>query len=120
MRLGVLLVDKVYVVRADELHAALLAEFNDVLVHLNLQGVYLVVGALHGCLVQLKFEVVVVAKEVLEPHDCLLGLFKVAVLYELRDFATKAGRTADDSLVVLLYLGLVGTWVVVVALAPCL
>ena len=120
MRLGILLVYKVHVVRAYELHATLLAQFDDVLVHLNLQRVYLVVGAFYGCLVQLQLKVVVVAEKVLVPVHDLLGLFHLAVPYELRNLATKTCRAADDALVVFLKLHLVGTRIVVVTLAPCL
>ena len=120
VRLSILLIYKVNVVRADELYAALLAQFHDVAVYFDLQGVDLVVGTLDGCLVQLQLKVVVVAENGFVPVYHLFGFLKVAVLYELRYLASKTCRAADDALVVLLKFHLVGARVVVVTLAPCL
>ena len=92
MCLGILLVNKVYVVGTDELDAALLAEFNDMFVHLNLQGVYLVVGALDGCLVQLQFKVIIFTEKVLVPVHNRFGFINLVVLYELWNLASQAGR----------------------------
>ena len=78
------------------------------------------VGALYGCLVQLQFKVVVVAENGFVPVHHLFGFLKVAVLYELRYFASKTCRAADDALMILLKFHLVGARVVVVTLAPCL
>ena len=77
-------------------------------VDLQLHGVGLVVGPLDGRLVQLQFEVVVVAEDPLVPADRLLGLLQITGRDGARHLARQTGRAADQPLVVLLDLGAVG------------
>ena len=116
--LGIVLVDEVHVIRADHPHVVFRGQFPKVLVDMQLHGVGLVVGPFDGSLVQLEFEVVVVAEEVLVPADRLLGLFEVVGGDGAGHLPGQAGRAADQPLVVLLNLGAVRTRTHVEALGP--
>ena len=108
--LGVLLIYEVHVVCTYELDAELLRHLNEVLVDHLLYLPGLVVGVLHGCLMHLQLEVVVVAKEVLIPQCRLLRLFELLLADKAWNLTTDTCRAAHDTLVVLLQLNTVGTW----------
>ena len=109
VRLGVVLVHEVHVVGADHSDVVLRRQLAQVLVHVQLHGVGLVVGPLDGGLVELQFEVIVVAEDLLVPSDRLLGLFEVVGRDGARHLARQTGRTADQPFVVFLDLRAVGS-----------
>ena len=118
MCLGVVLVDEMHVVSADEAYAVLFRELYQVAVYLQLHGIGLVVGALDSSLMQLQFEIVIVAEELLVPQDRFLGRLHVSRSDHARDLATQTCRTADQPFVVSLYLGAVGAGTHVETLGP--
>ena len=120
MCFGIVLVEEVRVVGADELHAVLACQFDEDRVHALLHFVGLTVGSLCGVLhlVALQLQVVVVAPDVVEPADCFFCTFHVAPCYLLGHFAADAGRADDESLVVLSQVLVVGTGSHVEAIYP--
>ena len=77
MRLGVVFVHEVHVVGTDQTDAVFRGQSAQMLVHFELHRIGFVVGPLDGGLVQLQFEVIVVAEEFFVPQDRLLGLLHV-------------------------------------------
>ena len=118
MRLGILLVDKVDIVGADELHPVLLAVFLQVLVHFELKRIRFVVGTGDGCLVQLQLQVIVVPEDTLVPLHGLLRFRKLSGTYLAGHLATQTGGADNQPFVVFLQLDPVGTRTHVVALGP--
>lgn len=96
VRLGIVFVHEVHVVGADHSDVVLRGQLAQVLVHVQLHGIGLVVGPLDGGLVELQFEVIVVAEDLLMPSDRLLGLFEVVGRDGARNLARQTGRTADQ------------------------
>ena len=121
MGLGVLFFDEVDVVGADELDAVFACQFDEHAVGLLLQGEGLAVGPLPRVfhLVALQLEVVVVAEHAVVPLNGLAGSGDVALKDFLGYLASDAGRADDESLVVTLEIGAVGTRTHVVAVYPC-
>ena len=109
VRLGVVFVHKVHVVGTDQTDAVFRGQSAQMLVHFELHRIGFVVGPLDGGLVQLQFEVIVVAEEFFVPQDRLLGLLHVVGRNRAGHLARQAGRTADQPLVVFLQLDAVGT-----------
>ena len=118
MGLGVRLVGEVDVVGADELHVVLAGEANQLGLDAHLQLVGLVVGARHGGLMALKFNVIVVAHQLLPPAHAAVGALDVAGHEQLRQLAAQTGRADDETLVVGRYLLLVRARVHVKAFGP--
>ena len=90
----------------------------ELFVDLQLCGICFVIGVFDGCLVQLEFEIVVLAEQPLVPQDRLLGCFEVAGRNMFWDLAAKTCRTADQPFVILLQFGPVGTRTHVETLGP--
>ena len=118
MSLSITLLHKVNIVGTDEWHIVLAREFYQLLVYDALLLVGLVVCTLYGRFVELKLEVVILAKEILVPQNRLLGLLETIVLNESRNLATKTSRCAYKTFVVLLQLTTVGTRTVVESVGP--
>ena len=120
MGLGILLIDEVGIVRADELDAVLVGQLDEHLVSFLLQGKRLAIGADGGVfhLVALQLQVVVVAKDAMVPLDGLAGSCDVAVENLLGHLAGNACRTDDEPFVVALQVFTVGTRTHVVAIHP--
>ena len=117
--LGVVLVDEVHIVGGHKLDAEFLRHTYQLLVHLLLQGVGVVVGALHGGFMALQLQIVVVAEYLLKPHHGLLGAFDVAGGDEFGNFAAQAGRTANQPFGVSLYVVVVGAGAEIETVGPC-
>ena len=119
--LGILLVDEVHVVRADELDAILPGQVHEHAVGLLLQGEGLAVGTDRGVLhlVSLQLEIIVVAKDAPIPLHGLAGTVDVAVEDFLGHLAGDACRADDEPLVVALQVFAVGTRTHVIAVHPC-
>ena len=101
---GILFVDEVAVVGSDDLHIIFTREFNQNRVNLFLPLIHLHICAGFLRLMPLQFDVVVLAEQVLEPFHRLFRLAEIAIIgnsvqYLLRQFATEAGGTADDTFV---------------------
>ena len=98
---GIIFVEEVGVVCADELDAVLACQLDEHGVDLLLHFVCLAVGYLIGVghFVALQLEVVVVAPDVVEPSDGLFGACQVAACYLPGHFAADAGGADDESLV---------------------
>ncbi len=118
VRFGILLVDEVHVVGADELDAVLGGILLQLLVDDQLHLVCLVVGAFDSSLVQLQFEIVVLAVEIAVPPDGLFRLVEFAVTDKSRYLAAQTCRAADDSLVILFQLDSIGARTHVEAFGP--
>ena len=118
MGIGILLVDEVAVVGADELDVQFAGKLDQRVVDQALLLVGLMVGASYGRLVALQLQIVVVAEHALEPLDRLTRLIHLTAHDHLRHLAAQAGRAADDPLMVLLQLTVVGPGVIVHALGP--
>ena len=118
MGLGVVLVHEVHVVRAYQADVMFGRQLAQVAVHLQLHGVGLVVGPLDGRLVQLQFEVIVIAEDPLVPENRLLGLRQIIGRDGTRHLARQAGRAADQSFVVFFDLRTVRSGAHVEALGP--
>ena len=118
--LGVLLVHEVYIVGADELDAILMGQFYQHLVSLLLQGERLTVSPLRRVLhlMALQLKIVVVAKQIVIPLHGLTGTGHIALQNLGRHFACNAGRADNQSLVVALQVGTVGTGTHVVTVHP--
>ena len=117
---GVVLVEEVGVVGADELYAMLACQLDEDGVDPFLHFVGLAVGHLCGVchLVALQLQVVVVAPDVVEPLDGLLCSCQVAVLNLLGHFAADAGGADDESFVELCQVLVVGARTHVEAIDP--
>ena len=109
VRLGIVLVDEVYVVGAYETYAVFPRKLNQMLVHIELHGVGLVVGAFDRSLVKLQLEVVVVAEEILVPQYRFFGRLQISRRDHARHLAAQTCRTAYQPFVVLLQFRVVGT-----------
>ena len=120
MSLGILLVDEVYVIGADEFDAILMSQFDEHLVGLLLQGERLTVSALRRILhlVALQLQVVVIAEDALVPLYGTACTFDVAVQDLTRDLAGNTRRTDNQALVVALQLSMIGTRTHIVAVHP--
>ncbi len=100
--LAVLLLDKVHVVGGYQLDIVFLGKLHQVAVHQLLPMVGVGGGIGLVGLVALHLKVEIVAEQVLEPDDSLLGTLEVGLHYLLRYLAADAGRAAYQPLVVLL------------------
>ena len=102
--LGVLLVDEVRIVGADELDAVFVSQLYEHLVGLLLQGERLAVGTQGRVfhLVALQLQVVVVSEDTVIPFDGLAGSGNVAVENLLGHLAGNTCRADDEALVVFL------------------
>ena len=118
MGVGILLVDKVGVVGADEFNVQFSCKLDQSIINQALFLIGFMIGPSHCGLVALQFKIIVVTKHTLEPLDGLARLVHLSSHDELRYLATQAGRAANQPLVVLLQLAVVGTGVVIHALGP--
>ena len=118
VRLGVFLVDEVHVVGTHQPDAILLAVFLQVLVHFELQGIGLMVGAGDGGLVELQLQVVVVAEHAFVPLHGLLSRVKPSDPNHAGHFPAQTGGADDESLVVFFQFDAVGARAHVVAFGP--
>ena len=118
MCLGILFIDKVYVVGAHELDAAFSAQLGNMFVNIFLYAIDLVIGTLDGGFMQLKLKIIILAKDALEPIDRCLGLLQLTLSDELWNLASQAGRADDKSLFVFFELHFVGAGGVIIALRP--
>ena len=102
VRLGVLLIHKVYVVGGHQLDVVLVRHLDEPRIEFVLLDD--TSGIVGGILrrMALKLQVVVVAEETLVPKDGLFSRLQVAVLEFARHLATQTGRAADQSFVILL------------------
>ena len=116
--LGVFLVDEVDVVGADKGDAILAAVLLQLGIDVELQVIDFVVGAGHGGLVELEFQIVVVAEYALVPLYGLLGFIEPPGEYLPRHLTAQTSRADNQSLVVLLQFVAVGTRMAVKALRP--
>ena len=115
-RHGILGEDEVHVVRTDILDAVFGRQLQNHLIDAQLVFVDVRVLLRIARRVQLQFEVIVFAEDVLEPLDHALGLLDVVVHDGLRHFAAQARRAADQPLVVLFDQLLVDTRLVIESL----
>ena len=120
MSLGVLLVNEVTVVGTYQFNIVLGGQFHQHLVGLLLQGVRLAVGADVRVLylMALKLQVIVVAEYALVPLHGLLRSLDVALQYFGRHLAGYTRRADDESFMVSLEVGAVGTGSHVEAVNP--
>ena len=120
MGLGILFVDKVAVVGTDVFHTALLGQFQQFGIHLDLFGVGFAVSpdvAVRN-LMALEFQVIVLAEHLLEPHHGFFGLLHAALHDLLRNFTAQTGRADNESFVEQLQVFVVGAWTHVEAVDP--
>ena len=110
MGVGVLLVEEVRIVGADELDIVLPRELDEhgVDAPLLLIGLLIAVGFVG--LMTLELDVIIIAEHALEPTYRLFCSLQVAVQHFLTELASEAGRAGDDSLVVHLQQLVVNTW----------
>ena len=117
---GVVLVEEVGVVCADNLYAVLSSQFYedgvDALLHLEEFAIGFLVGVRHFMALQL--DVVVVAPNVVEPFDGLFCSSHIASGNLLWQFAANAGRADDEAFVELLQVFVVGSGLHVEAVHP--
>ena len=116
VRHGILGEDEVHVVRTDILDAVFGRQLQNHLIDAQLVFVDVRVLLRIARRVQLQFEVIVFAEDVLEPLDHALGLLDVVVHDGLRHFAAQARRAADQPLVILFDQLLVDTRLVIESL----
>ena len=121
VRLGVLLIDKVCIVRADEFHAVFLRQFNEHGVGFLLQWERLPVSPLCGVFhfVALQLEVVVVAPHLLVPFYGFPCALDVAFQYFRRHLSGYACRTHYQPLAVSLEVFVVRPRSSVESVHPC-
>ena len=119
MRLGMLLIDKVHVIRTDGAHMVLGRQITQIVIHLELHGVGLVVGIFDRCPMQLQFEVIILAKEILVPANRLIGSFHIIGRNGTRHLSGQTRRTTNQPFVVFLQLRAVGTRAHIETLGPC-
>ena len=108
--------DEVHVVRTDILDAVFGRQLQNHLIDAQLVFVDVRVLLRIARRVQLQFEVIVFAEDVLEPLDHALSLLDIVVHDSLRHFAAQARRAADQPLVVLFDQLLVDTRLVIESL----
>ena len=110
------------VVGADEFYAIFLGETDKRLISFLLQRERLPVGneirVLH--LMTLELKIIIIAKQVMIPLTCLTRTVDVAFQDLRRHLTGNTRREHNQSLVVLLQFGTVGTGFIVVALHPCM
>ena len=118
---GVVLIDKVAVVGADQLDAVFLSQLHQHLVGLLLQREGLAVGALMRVahLVALKLQIVVVAEQILIPFNGFPCSCDVVLQNLRRHFACYTCRADDKVLMILLQVLAVSTRTHVIAVHPC-
>ena len=116
--LGIILINEVDIVGADQLNTQSLRELLEMLIDDKLQLISLVVGTLDGSLMELKLKIVVIAKEVTIPLDTLLGSSQVALSDEFWNLATQTSRAANKTFVILLQLATLGTWSHIISVGP--
>ena len=120
MSLSVLLIHKVGIVRAYQLDAVFVSQFNEYLVSFLLQGERLTVGTdgrvFH--LMALKFQIVVVAKHPVIPLDSLAGTSNVTIQNLLGHLAGDTCRADNESFVKLLQVLTVCTGAHIIAIHP--
>ena len=120
MRLGIVFVEEMRVVGADDFHAVFPCQLDEDGVDSLLHFVGLAVGFLRRILhfVALQLDVVVVAPYIMEPLDCFFGSGQIAPVYLLGHFSADAGRADDEAFVVLLQVAVVGAGTHVEAIDP--
>ena len=118
VRLGVVLVDKVGVVSANDLDVQFAGKLQQHFIHLLLFREGVVGSTLDSGLVALQLQVIVVAIHTLEPLDHLSCLVNLSVHDQLWHLTAQTCRTADDALMVLLQLALVGARMAIETLGP--
>ena len=121
MSFCVVLIDEVYIVGTHKVYVELASHAYQLHITALLQFVGLAVGTLHGVLhfVALQFEVVVVAKQVLEPQYSLFGLVDSTGKNLFRHLAADTCRTADEAFVEALDVGMVGARTRIESVDPC-
>ena len=102
VRFGVLLFHEVHVVGGDDLRVGFACQVEQHLVYLFLGFIHLGVSSRFISLMSLNFNIIIIAKKVLEPQHRLPCAHHVAVHDLLGQFATQTGRAADEALVVFL------------------
>ena len=107
--LGILLLDKVNVVGTNQLNIVFVGQLDEPGIHLVLQHEGLVVGPGHRRLVTLQFQIVVVAENLFEPENRLLGSGQVAGQYLAGNLSAQTGRADNQPLVVFFEFVLIGT-----------
>ena len=119
MGVAVFLFHEVDIVGGDDFDVVFLRQLEDDLVDLLLAFVHLGVAAGLVGLVALHLEVIVVAKEVLEPLYRGLGAFDVAVHDLLRHLASEASGAAYQALVVFLEEAVIDTRIIIKTFCDC-
>ena len=89
-----LLIHKVYIICTYELNAQFARELYKFFVNCLLDFICFVVGILYSSLVELQFEVVVIAEDSLVPHYCLFCSLHIACYDCPWNLSGDAGRTA--------------------------
>ena len=109
--LGIIFVEEVRVVGADELYAVLFRQIDEDRIDAFLYLVSVTIGNLCRVdyLVPLQLDVIVVAPNVMEPLDGFFCALDVAVLDLLGNFATNTSGADDEAFVELLQILMVGT-----------
>ena len=116
--LGMLLIDKVDIVRTNRLDLELLGQLAQGLIDLELHAVGFMVSTLDCRFVQLQLQIVILSKDLLIPAHGLLGTLHILLQNTTRNLATQAGRTADQPLMVAFQLVAVRTRTHVIAIRP--
>ena len=113
MRFGMFLFHKMHVIGGNNLGVGLASQVKQHLIYLFLTFIHRGIAPRLIRLMALQLNIIVISKQVLEPHDGLPGAHHVAIHDLLRQFATQTGRTANEPLVIFLKQAVVDTRIIV-------
>ena len=117
---GILLVYKVNVIGAHQLHIIFFGILYQFLISNLLQFIRFVIGTGYGGLMTLQLQIKVIAKNAFIPLDSLFSLFILSGNDILRHFTGNTSRTDNQSLVIFLQFHTVGTRTHIKSFRPCL